>query len=105
MSELSKMPARIWAGRFGGWNNRNGVFDGDVDYVRGDITNALAESLSEIRDMLWARPDIVEKLRPLMGFAEQKISDRAAAALSAWEASNPARQASNGDRNAGEMGE
>lgn len=41
----------------------------------------LYASLVEIREMLFARPDIVQVLRPLMGFAENAISDRAAAAI------------------------
>lgn len=52
-----------------------------VEYVRGDIADALVKSLEEIREMLWARPDVVAKLRPLMGFAENQIADRATAAL------------------------
>jgi hypothetical protein len=121
MPDASKMPARIWARLCGGgvrlpsgasYQTLVGdsiEHEGRTIYVRADLADEhaseLATSLREVRDMLWARPDIVEKLRPLMGFAEQKISDRAAAALTAWEASNPARQASNGDRHAGEKGE
>lgn len=41
----------------------------------------LLEALIEVREMLFARPDIVSKLRPLMGFAENATSDRAAAAI------------------------
>lgn len=50
----------------------------------------LYASLVEIREMLFARPDMVEVLRPLMGFAENAISDRAAAAIAKAEQSAPA---------------
>jgi len=39
------------------------------------------EALVAIHNMLWGRPDIVNALRPLMGFAEDAISDQCAAAL------------------------
>ncbi len=41
----------------------------------------LLASLVEVREMLWGRPDITGRLRPLMGFAEQAIADRAQAAI------------------------
>lgn len=41
----------------------------------------LYEALEEIRDMLWSRPDISDRLRPLMGFAEEATNQKAAAAL------------------------
>jgi hypothetical protein len=41
----------------------------------------LLEALLEIRDMLWSRPDISERLRPLMGFAEEATNQKAAAAI------------------------
>lgn len=41
----------------------------------------LLEALEEIRDMLWSRPDISDRLRPLMGFAEEATNQKAAAAI------------------------
>jgi hypothetical protein len=41
----------------------------------------LYEALEEIRDMLWSRPDISDRLRPLMGFAEEATNQKARAAL------------------------
>lgn len=41
----------------------------------------LLEALIGIHHMLWGRPDIVNALRPLMGFAEDAISNKAAEAL------------------------
>lgn len=41
----------------------------------------LYAALMAIHNMLWGRPDIVNKLRPLMGFAEDAISNQCAAAL------------------------
>lgn len=41
----------------------------------------LYAALMAIHNMLWGRPDIVNKLRPLMGFAEEAISNQCAAAL------------------------
>lgn len=43
------------------------------------------QALKEIRDMLWSRPDISERLRPLMGFAEEAINQKAAAAIAKAE--------------------
>lgn len=41
----------------------------------------LYASLVEISEMLWARPDMMKALRPLMGFAEQATFERAGAVL------------------------
>lgn len=41
----------------------------------------LLEALEEIRDLLWSRPDISDRLRPLMGFAEEATNQKAARAL------------------------
>ena len=46
---------------------------------------ALYEALYEVRDMLWSRPDISDRLRPLMGFAEEATNQKAAAALAAFD--------------------
>jgi hypothetical protein len=45
----------------------------------------LLEALKEIREMLWSRPDISERLRPLMGFAEEATNQKAAAAIAKAE--------------------
>lgn len=42
---------------------------------------ALYEALMEISEMLWAQPDIMAKLRPLMGPAENAVFDACSAAL------------------------
>ena len=41
----------------------------------------LLQALEEIRDILWSRPDISDRLRPLMGFAEEATNQKAAAAI------------------------
>lgn len=41
----------------------------------------LLEALEEIRDILWSRPDISDRLRPLMGFAEEATNQKAARAI------------------------
>jgi hypothetical protein len=41
----------------------------------------LYEALIGISEMLWSRPDISDKLRPLMGFAEKAMEEKALAAL------------------------
>lgn len=41
----------------------------------------LLESLEAIRTMLWERPDIADKLRPLMGFREKELEQAACRAI------------------------
>jgi hypothetical protein len=41
----------------------------------------LLEALEEIRDLLWSRPDISDRLRPLMGFSEEATNQKAAMAI------------------------
>ena len=56
----------------------------DMDRANAHLIAAapeLYEALEEIRDMLWSRPDISDRLRPLMGFAEEATNQKARAAL------------------------
>jgi hypothetical protein len=62
----------------------DGFHDEDQDIANARLIAAapdLLEALEEIRDILWSRPDISDRLRPLMGFAEEATNQKAARAI------------------------
>ena len=66
---------------FGDSYGSGSLYENDADYRLISAAPELLSSLEEISDMLMARPDIVAKLHPLMGFAEKATFDRARAAI------------------------
>ncbi len=72
---MSELPAN-WHGQRCGHN-----FTVPECPYAGCITKDLYAALVAVSDMLFARPDIVAKLAPLMGPAEQAVCDVASAAL------------------------
>jgi hypothetical protein len=109
MSEASKMPARITVsnGPPYTWDELGVYADPTTAYVRADIAEQMAEALRACQSALamMIAPDAIKSTSVLHAFTQAVEAEcKARAALTAWEASNPARQASNGDRQ-GEKGE
>jgi hypothetical protein len=87
MSEASKMPARIWAEDtrdYGAWFERKRD-EYPVEYIRADIAEQMAEALRESSLQITYLHQKFQRT----GSGEAVLS-RNTAALSAWEASNPA---------------
>jgi hypothetical protein len=99
------MPARIWAtdeGQpYGVWGVSHD--EGDTLYIRADIAEQMAEALQRCAAALQVLPnserDIIKFTGKWERYGSMRVSDildRAESALSAWEASNPDRQAAGG---------
>jgi hypothetical protein len=95
--DASKMPARIAVANSGlcQWALPGDYASPNTEYVRADLAEQMASVLKAIRSEMNAG----------LGSSYGETREQVRRALSAWDASNPARQASNGDRHAGEAGE
>ena len=60
------------------WNACEGI---PTEALEAGVVKDMLEALVEIRHMLWSRPDISDRLRPLMGFSEKATAEKAQAAI------------------------